>query len=689
MFLMHNDRSVFEMEDKKYMNASLSPQERAEALCDTLSVEEMAAQLKYGAGEIRQAGLPFYNWWNEALHGVARAGTATVFPQAIGLAAMFSRDDIKKAAEIISHEARAKYNASQKYGDYDIYKGLTMWSPNVNIFRDPRWGRGHETYGEDPYLTSQLGVSYVKGLQGEGKYIKTAACAKHFAVHSGPESLRHSFDAKASPKDLEETYLPSFEALVKAGVEGVMGAYNRVNGEPACASDFLMKKLDEWGFDGYFVSDCWAIQDFHLHHGITKTARESAALAVKHGCDINCGSTYMYLLEALEQGLVTEEDIRKACIHALRTRIRLGQLDKTEFDNIPYSVVSCDEHKAFSQSCAEKSMVLLENNGILPLENSKEKTIAVIGPNADSREALVGNYNGTADRYVTFLEGIQDKFYGRVIFAEGCQLYNDRSSNLCQAGDRYAEAVAAAEASDVIIACVGLDATLEGEEGDTGNEFCSGDKPDLRLPESQRILLKKLKATGKPLVILNASGSSVNVETDCDALLQVWYAGQYGGKAAANILFGEVSPSGKLPVTFYKSADALPDFEDYSMMGRTYRYCDNDNVLYPFGYGLSFGKTVCEEVSYRDGIASVKVKNEGKIICEDVVQLYVKTFGKNAVKNYSLCGFERVRLEPDEEAVVHFIIDEKSLCEVDENGMRTVAERFAFFATTCTKLPDC
>lgn len=665
------------------MDTSLSPQERAELICDTLTVEEMAAQLKYDACEIKSAGLSFYNWWNEGLHGVARAGVATMFPQAIGLAAMFSEELIGKVAEITSHEARAKYNASKKHHDFDIYKGLTMWAPNINIFRDPRWGRGHETYGEDPYLTSQLGVSFVKGMQGDGKYIKTAACAKHFAVHSGPEASRHHFDAVCSKKDMEETYLPAFEKLVKAGVEGVMGAYNRVNGEPACASDFLMGKLSEWGFDGYFVSDCWAIQDFHLHHNVTKTPAESAALALKKGCDINCGSTYLQLLEALNQGLVTEEDIRKACVHALRTRIRLGQLDETEFDNIPYSVISCDEHKAFSQECAEKSMVLLKNNGILPLENSGEKTIAVIGPNADSRDALTGNYNGTADRYVTFLEGIQDKFEGRVIFAEGCHLYKDRSSNLCQWGDRYAEAMAAAENADVIIACVGLDATLEGEEGDTGNEFSSGDKNDLRLPESQRILLEKLKSTGKPLVILCATGSSVNVETDCDALLQVWYSGQYGGRAAARILFGEVSPSGKLPVTFYKSADLLPDFEDYSMGSRTYRYCDSENVLYPFGFGLSYGKIICESVEYASKTAKIKVKNVGATPCEEVIQLYIKGFGENAVKNYSLCGFERVFLSAGEEKTFEIEISPSAFESVNEKGERLVeGNKFTLFAGT-------
>ncbi|MBE6836867.1 MAG: glycoside hydrolase family 3 protein [Ruminococcus sp.] len=668
---------------KNYMDTSLSAQERAELLCDTLTVEEMASQLKYDAPEIKSAGLPFYNWWNEGLHGVARAGVATMFPQAIGLSAMFCDKLVGRVSEITSEEARAKYNASQKYGDYDIYKGLTMWAPNINIFRDPRWGRGHETYGEDPYLTSKLGVSFVKGMQGDGKYIKTAACAKHFAVHSGPESVRHHFDAVVSKKDMEETYLPAFESLVKAGVEGVMGAYNRVNGEVACASEFLMGKLKEWGFDGYFVSDCWAVQDFHLHHNVTKTPVESAALALKMGCDINCGSTYIHILSAYEQGLVTVDDIRKACVHALRTRIRLGQLDKTEFDNIPYNVVSCDEHKNFSQECAEKSMVLLKNNGILPLNNDEKLTIAVIGPNADSRDALTGNYNGTADRYVTFLEGIQDKALGRVIFAEGCQLYKDRSSGLCQWGDRYAEAVAVAECSDVIIACVGLDATLEGEEGDTGNEFSSGDKKDLRLPESQRILLEKLKETGKPLVIVNATGSSVNVETDCDALLQAWYPGQYGGKALANILFGEVSPSGKLPVTFYKSADMLPDFEDYSMKNRTYRYCDSENVLYPFGFGLSYGNIICENITYADGVAEVTVKNVGKIPCEDVIELYIKGYGENYVKNHNLCGFMRVFLNSGEEKTVKFEVSQSAFESVNEKGERIVeGNKFTLYAGT-------
>lgn len=662
----------------------LTAQERAEKICEKLTVEEMASQLKYEAPAIKEVGFDFYNWWNESLHGVARAGTATVFPQAIGLSAMFSKEHIRKVGEIIAQEARAKYNVSRKYRDFDIYKGLTMWSPNVNIFRDPRWGRGHETYGECPYLTSRLGVEMVKGMQGDGEFLKVAACAKHFAVHSGPEAVRHSFDAVASKKDMEETYLPAFEALVKeAKVEGVMGAYNRVNGEPACASDFLMGKLREWGFDGYFVSDCWAIRDFHENHHVTKTPAESAGYALKKGCDINCGNTYLHILEAYEQGLVTEEDIRTACIHALRTRIRLGHLDKTEYDDIPYTVTACDEHKAFAQECAEKSMVLLKNNGILPLENKKEMTIGVIGPNADSRDALVGNYNGRADRYFTFLEGIMDKFNGRVLYSEGCHLYKEKTMGLGNSGDRDSEALGVADNSDVIIVCVGLDATLEGEEGDTGNEFSSGDKKDLRLPPRQRILLEKLKETGKPMIIVCATGSAVNVEVECDALVQAWYPGQNGGKALARILFGEISPSGKLPLTFYKSADKLPCFEDYSMENRTYRYCDDDNVLYPFGFGLTYGKFSCERVTFENGVARVVVKNVGDVSCEDVIELYIKGYGEDDVKNHTLCGFERVYLEKGQTKEIEMPLSRSAFETVDKDGKRSVlGKRFTLFAGT-------
>lgn len=654
---------------ERYLDASLSPQERAEALADALTVRQQAEQLKYDAPAVPGI-LPAYNWWNEGLHGVARAGTATMFPQAIGMAAMFDRDRLRRAGEITAEEARAKYNAAQAHGDYDIYKGLTLWAPNVNIFRDPRWGRGHETYGEDPYLTSRLGVEYVRGLQGDGKYLKTAACAKHFAVHSGPEAERHVFDAGVSAKDLEETYLPAFRALVEeAHVEGVMGAYNLVNGEPACASPFLMGKLREWGFDGYFTSDCWAIRDFHTTHCITATAPESAALALKAGCDMNCGNTYLHILAALEKGLITEEDIRRACVHVLRTRIRLGQLDRTEFDDIPYTAVSTEEHKAASLECALRSAVLLENDGVLPLSDSVG-TIAVIGPNADSREALTGNYNGTADQYVTFLEGIRERFSGRILYSQGCHLYKDRTQGLAQPGDLYSEALAAAENSDVVIACVGLDATLEGEEGDTGNEFSSGDKPDLRLPGSQRILLEKLSALGKPLVIVLAAGSSVNVGVKCSALLDMWYPGQMGGKALAQLLFGDVSPSGKLPVTFYKSADLLPDIRDYSMKDRTYRYCAPDNMLYPFGYGLSYAGFTLSQPEFTESTASVTIANGSGFYAEDVVQLYIRGYSECDVPNGSLCGFARVGLAPGESRRITLDIPPEAFSTVLPDGSR-------------------
>ena len=596
---------------------------------------------------------------------------------------MFDTDLVFKVADITSTEARAKYNEYSKRDDRDIYKGLTLWAPNINIFRDPRWGRGHETYGEDPYLTAECGKAYVKGLQGSGKVLKTAACAKHFAVHSGPEAVRHEFNAEVSWKDLEETYLYAFEELVKkANVEGVMGAYNRVNGEPSCASEFLMGKLDKWGFDGYFVSDCWAIRDFHEHHLVTSSPVESAAMALKAGCNVNCGCTYVHLLSALDKGLVTEDEIRASCVALMRTRIRLGMFDKsTEYDNIPYSVVSCPEHKAVSYQCAVKSMVLLKNKGILPLDKKSISTIAVIGPNADSRAALEGNYNGTADRYVTFLEGIEDAFDGRVLYAEGCHLYKDRVSGLAQAGDRYAEAEAAAANSDIVILCVGLDATIEGEEGDTGNEFSSGDKNDLRLPESQRELIKRVAKIGKPMIVVCAAGSSINIEHDCDALIHAWYPGSEGGKAIADIIFGKVSPSGKLPVTFYNSADKLPCFTDYAMSDRTYRYT-RDNILYPFGYGLTYGDVVVTSLSYDDGKVNVEVENNGADTC-DVIELYIKSHCDNAPAYPVLCGFKRIFVKKGEKLDVEIEIPDKAFTTVSDIGERKqFAKEFTLYVGT-------
>ena len=675
---------------EKFRDVTLSAQERAEDLVDRLTPEEQAAQLIYDAPAIERLGIPAYNWWNEGLHGAARAGVATMFPQAIALAAMFDSEAVRRAGEVVSTEQRAKHNEFAKHGDRDIYKGLSIWSPNINIFRDPRWGRGQETYGEDPFLTAELGKAFVKGLQGDDKeHLRTSACAKHFAVHSGPEATRHSFDAKASAHDMEDTYLPAFRALVQdAKVESVMGAYNRVNGEGACASTVLQKKLKEWGFDGHFVSDFGALEDFHTNHGLTASAEETAASAIKNGCDLNAGRVYDKLMDALAAGLVTKEDIRKACVNVMRSRIRLGMLDEhTAFDDIPYSVVACKEHKDLALDYARRSMVLLKNNGILPLDMSKYQTIGVIGPNANSRAALEGNYCGTADRYITFLEGIQDAFDGRVLCAEGCHLYKDRVSGLARANDRLAEAETVAEQSDLVILCLGLDPYIEGEEGDAGNEFASGDKIDLRLPESQRLLVEKVMEKGKPVIIVAAVGSAINVEADCDAVIHTWYPGQSGGKALADILFGKVSPSGKLPVTFYADADQLPAFDDYSMANRTYRYT-RENILYPFGYGLTYSTTECSDLTVSGKKAAVKITNTGKTDTDDVVQFYLKDDSACSAKYPALCGFVRVHLKAGETKTVETEIPEIAFTSVDENGVRAVrGTNYVLYAGTCQPDP--
>ena len=662
---------------EKFRDTTLSAQERAEDLVSRMTLEEKASQLRYDAPAVERLGIPAYNWWNEALHGVARAGTATMFPQAIGLAAMFDDEQLGKVAEIIAEEGRAKYNAFSAEEDRDIYKGLTFWSPNINIFRDPRWGRGHETYGEDPYLTGKLGVSFVKGLQGDGKVMKTAACAKHFAVHSGPEALRHEFDARCSDKDMYETYLPAFKDLTDAGVEGFMGAYNRVNGEAACASSFLMGKLEEWGFDGYFVSDCWAIRDFHTDHKLTATPEESAALALKRGCDCNCGNTYIHMMSAYEQGLVTEEDITKACVHLMRTRMRLGMFDGgTEYDNIGLDRVACKEHREYSLDCSRKSIVMLKNDGILPLDKSKIKTLAVLGPNADSIGALRANYFGVAAGYTTVLQGIQKECGDdvRVIYSQGCDLFRDRIEPLSQADDGIAEAVAYAKAADVAVLCVGLDATIEGEQGDTGNAFAGGDKLDLVLPESQRKLVDAVLATGTPTIVVMMVGSSINPLADrANAIIQAWYPGENGGIALSDILFGKVSPSGKLPVTFYEKAELLPDFLDYSMVNRTYRYAEN-NVMYPFGFGLTYSDVTVDAASEQDGKVSVTVTNKGGVDVDEVVQLYIRSDESEfEVRNHRLCGFKRVSLKAGESKTVELVLPESAYEVVDNNGKRFVA----------------
>lgn len=669
---------------EKHLDTTLTAQARAEALVSLMTLEEKALVLNYRSPEIARLKIPEYNWWNEGLHGVARAGTATMFPQAIALAAMFDEEMMEKVGTVIGIEARAKYNSYAAQGDRDIYKGLTLWSPNINMFRDPRWGRGHETYGEDPYLTAQLGIGFVKGVQGDGKVMRAAACAKHYAVHSGPEGSRHTFDAIASPKEIEAYYLPHFKALVKAGVEGVMGAYNRLNGEGTCASPFLMKKLEAWGFNGYFVSDYRALEDFFKNHHLTESDVETAALAIEAGCHICAGYVYEHVMEAYKQGMLSEAAITKAAIASMRTRIRLGQFDKDcELDHISLEVVSCKEHKQVSLEAAHKSMVLLQNNGILPLNASKYQTIGVIGPNANSREALQANYFGTADRYHTFLEGIQDAFDGRVLYSLGAHLYKDSTTSLGRyKNDRIAEAVAVAQISEVVILCIGLDADLEGEQGDAGNQFASGDKVDIKLPDSQRILVEKVLEVGKPTIVVIASGSALNIEADhADAIIQAWYPGSEGGTALADILFGKVSPSGKLPITFYESCDALADFSDYSLKNRTYLHVEN-NVLYPFGYGLTYGNVIAKSVTFKDGLATVSVKNTGNLATEDVIQLYIKdNKSPHAVRNHRLCGFKRVKLDVGEEKMLQITIDQTAFDVVDDQGNRFVdSDHFTLYA---------
>jgi len=669
--------------------------EKAQALVARMTVEEAASQLRYDAPAIEHLGIPAYNWWNEALHGVARAGSATSFPQAIGLAAAFDPQLIEELGDVAATEGRAKYNACSKFGDRDIYKGLTFWSPNVNIFRDPRWGRGHETYGEDPYLTSELGKAYVRGLQGKGDVMKSAACAKHFAVHSGPEAIRHSFNAVANKKDMAETYLPAFEALVKeADVESVMGAYNRTNGEPCCGSKTLLTDIlrGEWGFEGHVVSDCWAVRDFHEHHQVTDTPEESAAMALHNGCDLNCGNTYIYMMKAYEQGLVTEAQIRESAVRLFTTRYLLGIMEGSEYDSIPVTAVECGAHIAKAREAEEKSCVLLKNDGMLPLDIEKIKTLAVIGPNANSRSALIGNYHGTSSRYITVLEGIQDLVGEdvRVLYAQGSHLFRNREENLGQPDDRIAEALSVTEAADAVVLVVGLDETLEGEEGDTGNAAASGDKLDLLLPECQRILMDAVLKMGKPTAIVLTAGSAIDLQDageKANAVLLGWYPGARGGKTVADILFGRVSPSGKLPLTFYHNEQLalMPEFTDYSMKGRTYRYFEHE-PLYPFGYGLTYGDVYCTSAAAeKEGdkiVVTVVLKNDGRAT-QDVVQVYVRNEGSgNAPVNPRLCAFKRVCLEAGEEKTVCLEVPDKNLLVVNDDGEKIEEGKCVLFVGT-------
>lgn len=664
--------------------------ERARKLVAEMTLEEKVQQTLFEAPAIERLGIPAYNWWNEALHGVARAGIATVFPQAISMAATFDEDLLETVADAIATEGRAKFNMQRAYGDTDIYKGLTFWSPNVNIFRDPRWGRGHETFGEDPYLTSRLGVRFIEGLQGHDEhYMKAAACAKHFAVHSGPEDIRHSFDAKTTKKDLYETYLPAFRACVQeAKSEAVMGAYNRVNGVPCCGNEELLIRIlrEEWGFDGHVVSDCWAIRDFYEGHMVTAGPLDSVSMAMNNGCDLNCGVLFRYLTEAVKQGLVPEERIDEAVTRLFTTRMKLGAFEKeggNPFDEIPYEVVDSVKMQELNLETAQSCVVLLKNEeNLLPLDKTKIKTIGVIGPNANNRKALVGNYEGTASRYITVLEGIQD-YVGddiRVYTSEGCHLYQESLSGPGTKNDRISEVKGVCAASDVVVVCLGLDAGLEGEEGDTGNQYASGDKPNLALPGLQQELLETVYAGNKPVVLVLLSGSALAIpwaDEHIPAIVQGWYPGAQGGKAIANILFGEKNPEGRLPVTFYRTTEELPEFTDYSMENRTYRYMKNE-ALYPFGYGLSYtdftysGQKVSAEFLDEKGIeVKAVVTNAGKLAGRETVQVYVKA-DREGTPNPQLKAVKKLWLKPGESREVSLLLKPAAFALYEEDGISRV-----------------
>lgn len=815
-----------------YWDVTLPIEERLADLVSRMTLEEKISQMKFNAPAIERLGISDYNWWNECLHGVARAGIATVFPQAIGLAATWNPDLLSEIATVISDEARAKHHEAFRRNDRGIYKGLTFWSPNINIFRDPRWGRGQETYGEDPYLTARMGVAFVKGLQGDDpKYLKVVATPKHYAVHSGPEPDRHHFDAQTDERDLRETYLPAFKACVVEGKAfSVMGAYNRYNGEACCASEKLLQKIlrDEWGFDGYVVSDCGAIKDIYAHHKIVETAPAAIALAVKASCDLNCGEQHHYLLEAVKKRLISEEEIDQSVSRLFKARFRLGMFDPPEmvpYAQIPYDVIDSEKHDKLALKAAQQSIVLLKNeNNFLPLKNNL-KSIAVIGPNADVVDVLLGNYNGMPSNPITALASIRQKVSPQteVHYVAGCnitdsspllkpipssalkplnveheqlglrgqyfdnpnfedearfvridhtidfdwhgespapgigkdhfsirwtgklvppvsgdytlgiegddcyRLYIDDQLTIenwrehstetrkapvtLQAGQEVAmrldyseirgqavirllwglpneaafqNAVDLAAESEVAIMVGGISPKLEGEEMETQAEgFKGGDRVDINLPKIQQKLLEAIHATGTPTVLVLMSGSALALNwanEHIPAIIQAWYPGQQGGTAIADVLFGDYNPAGRLPVTFYKSVDQLPPFEDYNMAGRTYRYFQGE-PLYPFGYGLSYTtfkydnlRISPKEINPNDSATvQVDVQNIGKVAGDEVVQLYLTNKESHVpVPIKSLKAFQRFHLNPGEVKTVMFQLNPADFSLIDENYIRSI-----------------
>lgn len=663
-----------------FYNPDLSIKDRVNDLISHMTLEEKAAQLMFEAPAIERLGVRHYSWWNECLHGVARNGRATVFPQAIGMAATFDTDLIHRIGIAIAKEARAKYNANKKVDYMDRYAGLTFWSPNVNLFRDPRWGRGQETYGEDPFLISRMGVSFVKGLQGNDEYLKVAAMAKHYAVHSGPEKLRHEFDAVVSDYDLWNTYLPGFEALVtEAKVEGVMGAYNRTNGDPCCAHPYLMQDVlrKKWGFEGYFVSDCWALVDLYNGHNTSPSKEAAAADALNLGCNLNCGNTYPALLESIKQGLTTEAAIDMNLRELLPTRFRLGLFDpeeKVPFNKIGTDVVRSKENIELSYEAAAKSLVLLKNkDNVLPLDPNM-RNLFVTGPMAAHAQALLANYYGISDDLKTILEGIAANVsdHTAIRYVQGSLMDRPNVNPM----DWYSEE---AQVADVTIACMGISQLLEGEEGEAIASPSAGDREYITLPPHQIEYLKLIRSKAKKLIVVITGGSAISipeVHEMADAIIYAWYPGEQGGQAVGDMIFGKINPSGKLPVSFVKSIKDLPPYEDYDMSNRTYRYFDGE-YLYPFGFGLNYGKVSFDgikpdksSISMGQTISiSVKITNQSNHDLEDVIQVYISKNikDKNDPKS-SLKAFERTRLGPNETKTITFTLDEKAFSEYDSNG---------------------
>ncbi len=689
---------VLAVQTPDYRNADLPFERRVADLVSRMTLEEKASQMRDVAPAIPRLGIPAYNWWNEALHGVARSGLATSFPQAIGLAATWDDSLIFRMATVVSDEARAKHHEYVRQGSRERYQGLTFWSPNINLFRDPRWGRGQETYGEDPFLTGRLAVQFVRGMQGDDpKYLKTISTVKHFAVHSGPEPERHTFDATVRERDLRESYLPHFAAAIREGrAYSLMCAYNRVLGSPACGSRLLLKDIlrDEWGFSGYVVSDCGAINDIYERHKVVPTAAEATALAVKTGTDLECGNVYGNLVDAVQQGLITQQSIDTAVQRLFLARFKLGMFDPPErvrWAQIPISVLDHPAHRALARQVARESIVLLKNAGnVLPLRKDLG-TIAVIGPNADDRRMLLGNYEGQPADPITPLRGIREAASPstRVLYARGSDLADGfpAADNKVPAESLAAEAVRVAKQADVVVLCLGLTAELEGEEMPVAIEgFRGGDRTQLDLPGAQERLLERIAAVGKPTVLVLMSGSAVaatRAQEHVPAIIEAWYGGQAAGSALADVLFGDYSPAGRLPVTFYRSVDDLPPFDDYGMAGRTHRFFKG-TPLYPFGFGSSYTTFAYKNLRTSRGtlrasdtlIVRVDVTNTGRRTGDEVAQLYVRYLNSGVERPIEdLRGFRRVTLKPGEMRTMEFSLPASSLAYWNPSSHQWVLEQ--------------